>query len=63
MMQLNLVREIIRKVQNEMHRKFQSGEVSEFELSEMLLHLQILREFETKIQEEEKRIIFECCEE
>ena len=54
-MQLNLVRKIFRKVQNEMHEKLESGKVTDFELSEMLLHLQILREYETKIQDEEKQ--------
>ena len=55
MMQLNLVRKIFLKVQNEMHLKLESGKMTDFELSEMLLHLQILREYETKIQDEEKQ--------
>ena len=55
MMQLNLVRKIFRKVQNEMHLKLETGKMTDFELSEMLLHLQILREYETKIQDEEKQ--------
>ena len=58
MMQLNLVRKIFRKVQNEMHEKLESGKMTDFELSEMLLHLQILREYETKIQDEEKQFNF-----